>query len=173
MSAEPIAVGFEGISGKAANVGVVKDGGNVRITGRFRTASARPLDLASVTIEELLDEVDGVGELSRRPGGSALLPIFLTARAGGRPTAAIYQTASGVRPIVKVEIKSRDVKTGLMEFSIAVDRDSMPVRPARCAGSPSRTELRTSFTLDDGSGQPLLVTATLPWQCRGTELRLP
>ena len=60
-----------------------------------------------------------------------------------------------------------------MEFSIAVDGDSMPVRPARCAGSPSRTELRTSFTLDDGSGQPLLVAATLPWQCRGTELRLP
>jgi len=95
------------------------------------------------------------------------------ARAGGRPTAAIYQTASGVRPTVKVEIKGRDVKTGLIEFSIAVDRDSMPVRPARCVGSPSRTELRTSFTLDDGSGRPLLVTATLPWQCRGTELRLP
>ena len=170
---EPVIVSFDGTSGKAQNVGVAKDTGNVRISGRFKAPVAVRLDLAALTIDGLLDEVDGAGELSRRPGGTTLLPMELTARGGGKPTAATYQTPSGERPNVKVEVKTRDAETGLMEFSISVDRDSMPVGPARCAGSPSRTSLRTSFTLDDGSGQPLVVDATLPWRCRNSELRLP
>jgi hypothetical protein len=54
-----------------------------------------------------------------------------------------------------------------------VDRDSMPVKPSECGGTPARTDLHTSFTIDDGRGFPLRVSATLPWQCRGTELRVP
>ena len=80
---------------------------------------------------------------------------------------------SGVRPGVTVELKNKDATTGLVEFSVTVDRDSMPARPARCAGSPSHTELRTSFTLSDGLSPLLSVEATLPWQCRGNELRMP
>src|SRR5438034_6725940 len=50
------------------------------------------------------------------------------------------------------------------EFAIAVDRDSMPVGPSRCTSSSrARTELRTTFTVDDGSGQPVAVDATLSW----------
>ena len=36
-------------------------------------------------------------------------------------------------------------------------------------GGPHLHEL----TIDDGPGQPPLVAATLPWQCEGTELRVP
>jgi hypothetical protein len=170
---EPITVSFEGTSGKAQNVGVNKDSGNLRISGRFKAPAALPLDQAVVTINSLLDEVDGVGELSRRSGGTALLPITLHARAGSKPTAARYQTPSGTRPSVSVEIKTRDAKKGLMELSITVDRDSMPARPSRCSGSPSRTNLRTSLTVSDGLSELLTIEATLPWQCRGNELRLP
>ena len=169
---EATTVSFEGTSGKGQNVGVAAEQGNLRISGQFRVTVPIRLDRASVTIADLLDEVDGVGGLpSRRPGGGALLPITLPARAGSKPTAARYQTASSTPPSVNVEVRSRDAKSGLMEFSITVDRDSMPVRPSRCVGS--HTQLRTSFTLDDDSGQPLVVDATLPWQCRANELRFP
>jgi len=118
--------------------------------------------------------VDGVGELSRRGDGGAFLPVTLAARAGSKGTIATYETAPGARPSVSVEVKRRDVKTGLLEFSIKVDRDSMLVRPAGCTpASPSRTQLKTSFTLDDGVNPPLEVLATLPWQCRSGELLLP
>jgi hypothetical protein len=102
------------------------------------------------------------------------VPLLLTARAGGKPTDAIYETPSGVRPIVRATVKSRDPETGLIEFSIKVDRASMPVRPALCAGdSPATTALRTSFGLHDGSGASLGVDLTLPWRCLGTELKTP
>jgi hypothetical protein len=167
------AVIFSAPTGKAQNVGVNKDSGNLRLSGRFTAPSAMRLDLATITLTDLLDEETGVGELSRRPGGGELLPLTLTARTGGKATAAKYQTPSGAKPSVTVEVKTRDTVTRAMEFSITVDRDSMPVRPSECGGTPSRTDLHTSFTIDDGRGFPLRVSATLPWQCRGTELRVP
>jgi len=55
-----------------------------------------------------------------------------------------------------------------------VDRASMPVRPSRCTTiSPPRTALRTAFILDDGMNPAVEVDAILPWQCSGTELRVP
>lgn len=169
----PSGVTFTGAVGKAQNVGVNKDSGNLRLSGQFTAPSSMELHRATLFLEELLDEEDGVGELSRRLGGSPMLPLLLSARAGGKATAAQYQTPTGVKPSVTVEVKTRDAKTRAMEFSITVDRDSMPVKPIDCEGTPLRTSLRTSFTIDDGTGQPLLIAATLPWQCKGTELRVP
>jgi hypothetical protein len=72
---EPITVTFEGTSGQAQNVGVAADKGNLRLSGRFRPPIPIRLDGTVLTIADLLDGVDGVPELSRRPGGGALLPI--------------------------------------------------------------------------------------------------
>ena len=153
---------------------LAKDSGKLAIAGRFTALTPLSLDRATLTITDLIDEVDGVGELSRRGSGGSFLPMALAARAGSKAAIATYETAPGARPSVSVEVKRRDVKTGLLEFSIKVDRDSMPVRPTGCTpASPSRTQLKTSFTLDDGVNPAVEVEATLPWQCRAGELLLP
>jgi hypothetical protein len=78
------------------------------------------------------NEVGAAGELSLDTD----VPLTLQARAGSKPTGALYQTASGVRPGVTVEIKTRDPKGLLLEVSIKVDRDHIAA-PTRCAGSPT------------------------------------
>src|SRR5262249_42897363 len=116
-------------------------------------------------------ETDGAGELVRGAGGAALLPLSLPARAGGKPTDAIYQTPSGVRPTVWAEVKVRDAKTGLMEATIKVDRATIPGGPASCASGTTR--LRTSFSLEASGSAPVTLDVTLPWRCVGTELKTP
>src|SRR5262249_4990124 len=77
-------------------------------------------------------------------------PITLGANARSRPTDAVYDTGASARPSVNVEIKVRDAGTRVMEFSFAVDHDSMPTGPSgvprrdreprwrRCRPSPSQ-----------------------------------
>ena len=169
-----VAVAFDNGKGKAQNVGLAKDSGKLTLTGRFTTQAPIALDRATLTITDLIDEVGGVGELSRIAGGGSLLPLALVARPGSKGTLATFETAPGSRPSVSVEVKRRDVKAGLLEFSIKVDRDSMPVRPIDCtAGSLSYTQLKTRFTLDDGVNQVIEVGATLPWQCKSSDLLTP
>jgi len=160
------------VSGKAKNVGEANDDGTVKITGRFTAPTAIQLDEAIVTITDLLDEVGGAGELSERPGGAALLPIALVAQPGSTSTVAVYETSPGVRPSVSVEIKTRDSRMHAMDFTITVDHDSMPNAPVECTTGSSQANLRMSFIIDDGSGQPISVAAVLPWQCDRHELRV-
>jgi hypothetical protein len=162
------------LEGSATAVGTNKDSASVRLTGQFTAGSAIALDHATLTVSALLDEADGAGELVRGNGGATLLPLTLGARAGSTPTAAIYQRASGVRPVVWAEVKNRDPKTARIEFSIKVDRATMPIGPALCsAGSPSTTELTTQFNLQVGTGTPVGVEVIVPWQCLGTQMRTP
>jgi hypothetical protein len=67
-----------------------------------------------------------------------------------------------------------DPKTGLVEFSIKVDRATLPVPPALCAGGPpAAAALRTGFRLQVGSGAPVLLDLVVPWRCLGTQLKTP
>lgn len=162
------------LEGRVTAVGAGKDTASVRLKGQFTAGSAIALDQATLTISALFDEADGAGELVRGNGGATLLPLTLGARGGSTPTAAIYQTATGVRPVVWAEVKNRDPETGRIEFSIKVDRETIPVGPALCStGSPSATELTTQFNLQVGTGAPVGVEVVVPWQCLGTELRTP
>ncbi len=94
-------------------------------------------------------------------------------RAGSKPTDVIYKTASGARPVVRIEVKSPDPKTGLVEFSIKVDRATIPVGSALCVGSPATTNLRTAFGLQVGAGAPLVLDVTPRWRCLGTQSKTP
>jgi hypothetical protein len=170
----PLTVALTAGTGKAQNIGLANDRGTLAIAGRFTARVPLALERATLTIADLIDEVDGVGELSRRGDGGSFLPLALLPRPGSQPASATWETAPGVRPSVKVQVKRRDPASGLFEFSIKVDRDSMPVRPSRCTGaSPSRTNLKTGFSLDDGVNPVVDVEATLAWQCRGDKLLLP
>ncbi|HXJ80285.1 MAG TPA: hypothetical protein VMS64_16590, partial [Candidatus Methylomirabilis sp.] len=170
------------VNGKAQNVADPQANGSVRITGRFTAPSAIQLDKATVTIKDLLDELGGAGELSERPGGGALLPLLLSASKGSKPNAATYQTDQGTSPSVSVDIRyiglnqpqlSSVQSKQPMQFTIVVDHDSMPNGPQECAGNPLVANLQTSFTIDDGSGNPVAVGALLPWKCHPHDLQVP
>jgi hypothetical protein len=162
------------IQGSASAVGTGTDGASVRISGSFSATPVPPLDGGSLTLTSLLDEGGGAGEMVRAGGGAPLLPLTLGARAGGKPADAIYETASGVRPAVRAELKTRDPASGVLEFSIKVDRATIPTGPALCGGSsPVTTQLRTAFTLHTGPGAPLAFDVVTPWRCRGTQLEAP
>jgi hypothetical protein len=108
-------VGTDGsLEGSASGIGSGTDNGSVRVSGQFTAEESLSLDQATLTVTALLLESGGAGELVRGAGGAALLPLTLPARAGSTPTAAIYQTPSGVRPVVRAEMKSRDPHTGIV-----------------------------------------------------------
>ena len=98
------------LEGSASGIGTGKDDASVRLTGQFTAETAISLDEARLTVGALLLEAGGAGELVRAAGGSALLPLTLVARAGSTPTAAIYETASGAQPIVRVEVKTASLE---------------------------------------------------------------
>ena len=171
---EAPACGGSSAHGSATAVGTDTDSASVKISGRFTVPGVPALDQATVTLTSLLDEVGGAGELTRAAGGIPLLPVALPARRGSKPTDAIYVTPSGARPGVRVELTTRDPATGLVEFSIRVDRATIPAGPVLCAGnSPPTSQLRTAFSVQTGVSAPLALDLTLPWRCLGTQLRTP
>jgi hypothetical protein len=159
------------LTGSASGVASGTDNGSIRLQGQFTATETVALNEATLTLTALLEEVGGAGELTRGTGGVAILPMTLPARAGGKATDAIYQTPSGVRPVVWAEIKARDVATGLTDFYIKVDRATI-LGPALCAGASPTSRLRTSFSLHAG-GASVGLDVTLPWRCLGNELKTP
>lgn len=145
---------------------VPKNARLVRISGHFVLPAPIELDDATVTITEPLDEVGGVGELT-----GDILPVTLTAGPGSKRNRGFYRTRPGKQLSMSMEIKTRHHRRGLMEFSIMLDRATMSVGPARCAGGPRpTTRFETSFDLRVGSRR-VVVGAILPWQCRGSKLK--
>jgi hypothetical protein len=160
------------LTGSAGGVASGTDNGSIRLQGQFTAVETIALNEATLTLTALLEEVGGAGELTRGTGSAAVLPLTLAARAGGKATDAIYQTPSGVRPIVWAEIKVRDASTGLMEFYIKVDRATI-LGPAACSATSSpSTQLHTSFSLQ-AAGTLVAVDLTQPWRCLGSELKTP
>lgn len=162
------------VQGSASNVGTNTDSGSVSVSGRFTAESPLDLAAATLTVSELLDEIGGVGELVKGAAGAALLPITLSPRTGGTPTGAIYETPAGARPSVRVEVKTRDVRTGLTEFSIRVDRATIPNAPETCVpGVASSAGLTTAFSVQRRTGLPVSVHFLAEWRCSRNALRTP
>jgi hypothetical protein len=72
---------------------------------------------------------------------------------------------------VRAEVKSRDADAGIMEYSITVDRATIPTPPAGCSAAAA-ISLRTRFSLNVGA-EMLELDVTVPWRCLGTQLRTP
>lgn len=102
-----------------------------------------------------------------------ILPISLDARSGGTPTAASFETLSGVRPSFSMEIQNHDPEKGLFEFNLTVDRATIPDFPIRCEGQPLTTNLSTTFIIDDGANPPVVIMIEQPWRCGRNDLRTP
>ncbi len=155
------------VTGSASRVGLVappgKDAGaQVGILTKFTFAGPINLGASTVTIRELLDEVGGAGELVKGTGGVDLLPMTLVPSPGGRPNGAIFETRSRAVPKVRVEIQTKG--RGLFDFLLRVDRGTIPAFPNLCEGPRSRTNLTTSFVINDGVN-PVVISTDQAWRC--------
>jgi hypothetical protein len=107
------------------------------------------LGKASLTLQNVLTEQNGAGELLRGGNGAGILPQIFTARPGGTATQAHFESADGAQPSFRLEVKNRDPKKGILEFTLKAE-DGVIVTSRRCAANSQRTALTTRLTLNDG-----------------------
>ena len=165
-------------SGAANQVGKQQAGGaQVRVAGKLTINGIVDLRGSVVTVERLLNEIDGAGELVRGSAGADILPITLFARAASGPSAAVYESIPrSDRPNFRMEVKTRTPASGVFEFNLKVDRASMPGFPERCDSRSLTTPLTTTFTVLDGVNPPAVATITEAWRCTdlaGRDPRFP
>jgi hypothetical protein len=161
------------LTGSATRVGDATDNAQVKISGRIALAppAGRPnLAQSRVTIQSLLAEKDGAGELVDRVAAGV---VPLVARAGGKPTSAIFESRPGsARPSFRMEIKQPS--PGVLDFTLQVDRAVLSHDPQLCSdGKTSTTTLATSFLIDGGPPAPVMAAISVPWQCVGKNPRAP
>jgi hypothetical protein len=157
------------VTGSANRVGLVPPPGKdaaaqVRILVKFTTAAPANLGASTVTIDSLLNERGGAGELVKGTDGVNLLPMTLFARPGSTPTAAIFETPSRAIPKVRLEVQTKG--QNLFDWLLRVDRGTIPAFPELCTGgSRLTTNLLTQFTIDDGINPPVPISTVQPWRC--------
>jgi len=168
---QPSLDNIAGLAGRATKVGNATNSATLRIQGRFTMEDPLALDQAALTVEALLREVGGADELAQGPTApDLLLPLSLQPRKGSRPDKGDYTTPPGARPIVHgrvAPVKGPDAASGLMEFSLDVERATI-LRPSRCPAA-----LTTSFRLVGAAGEPVWVHGTGIWRCDGAKLETP
>jgi hypothetical protein len=158
-------------SGKAESVGRA-DNGKVSFSARVPAAEALDLRVATVTVSGLLRQLGGE-ELVRGGGEAPFLPITLNARRGSKASEAVFETPSGVRPSVRIEVKQRDPRRGDVELSVRVERATL-LAPKGCdPRGGNAVRLSTSLAIEDRGRGSLAVSPELTWRCGKNELRTP
>jgi len=150
---------FRGTAKSAGNGNSPKD--SLHLTGEFtlnRPLSLPALDLAAedaeVTVENLLDEVGGNGELVD------WLPLTLEANPRNGDHSAQYETSYELPPFANLSIVA--LQPGTYRFKLKLNKATIN----RAADCP-KTNLLTRFTIDDGSAVPVIVLAEAQWSCNG------
>ncbi|MBI5504355.1 MAG: hypothetical protein HY899_06115 [Deltaproteobacteria bacterium] len=136
------------------------------LTGEFRLDRPLAVNRSTITVEALLDEVGGSGELL-----VADFPLTLFVQPGAKPKTATFETAPDVRPRVRLDIPSQ--RTLPASFILNTLGATIAL-PQNCsAGRGSTTTLTLRFTIDDGASVPVVVEGALPWTCLGKNPQVP
>ncbi len=152
--------------------GVGTDGSNgtaqISITGRFQVNGPIDFRLSTAVFDDLLNELDGAGELVRGlDAGPALpFPLALVRRDGDRREITYRGPADGSHPSCRLQVKARG--RGVFDFFLdckTTDGATIPLPPFSC-GEGSMTDLSTSFTVN--STPVIRVNTVQPWQCSST-----
>lgn len=156
------------LSGSATKVGNSRGPATVSLSGKFILTEPLALDLATVTIDALLNEVEGADELV------AGLPLVLTAKSGSTAIAATYQSVPNTVPRVRLDITKRSSETKPVEFRLKVEDTLIAQYPQRCSPGPNATTaLALRFTIDDGVNLPFVVESEVAWACVGSNPQMP
>jgi hypothetical protein len=102
-----------------------------------------------------------------------LLPLTLAPRRGGRATQVIYETATGVEPKVRVELRQREPTTGEVEFKVTVERVVIAAACACGRLADGSTTLRTRLDVHTSAGSSVVLAAVQRWACEGGRLQTP
>ena len=134
---------------------------SLRITGHFTATAGVSLDLATLT-HRVAARRGGRSRRARARRRRIASAADARHGKGGKPAQAIYGTASGVRPSVRAEVKSRDPEIGQHGvFRHGRPRDgSSARRTARPAIDPS--EPPDAVSLQGGGGAPVGMEITVP-----------
>lgn len=153
------------LRGKATKLGTVERAG-VTISGTFTLDTPLDLRTVTITIDSLLDEEGGAGELL---GGS--FPLVLNATPGNKTRNGRYATATGAKPKLRLEIPNDRTKPG--SFFLNGSLASIALPHLCPPGRGSTTTLKTSFTIDDGVNPIVTVEGDTAWQCLGKDASTP
>jgi hypothetical protein len=150
--------------GRGRDIATNKANAHLTMRGQFAIPRRMQLQLAALTIEDLLHEDSKAGELLRRNGGSrGALPLTLAPIRGSTADDAVYATRLGVTPAVRVNLTKNAARPRESSFQISVD-DAQINSALHCA-SRSTTLLHTRMTARDFRGQTAQFDADLVWSC--------
>ena len=150
-------------NGTASNVGVAAGGSAIDIAENFTFNGNINLSTATLTVQSLLFEGGGAGELVNG--------VPLTLNPGGTdPTEGFFfSTPAGTYPAYRFAVKIQDPQQGTWTSHVKVDRAVIPNYPTRCTQVSSNTvvtNLITTYAIKPaGSSTSLVVTTTQPWRC--------
>ncbi len=157
------------------------------LSGRFEGPDDLDLRHTEITVESLLREVKGAGELVFdvvRPDA----PLVLVPTGKGSRHSVRYVPQSdgaSASPAGKANAEATaghgaqhdELVVTLKRVKDALDLEvRLPAgvvsSPEACRGDPRQTVLETSLLLDDGGGAPLRLVFRTPWQCSERSRRL-
>jgi hypothetical protein len=161
------------LRGKAEKAGSGRANGKVSMSGKLQNIQLPDLRLTMLTLQQLLFENATATELVRQSGQIRLLPLTLSPRQGGSALAAIYETASGVTPKVRVELKQRDVKKREIEWKLTAERVTIAEPQACVEAEEGSTNLRTRMIVISNTGTAIVLSAEQRWWCEDDTLRTP
>jgi hypothetical protein len=155
------------LSGSATGVGESEeDQATLTLKGKFNVSTPLALDQATVTVEALLHEVEGAGELLSG------LPLGLTAKPGSTADEATFRSEPHTQPRVRLDIHQRANQPA--EFKLKLEQGSIPQFPQHCAPEEDpTTALALRFTIEDGVNLPLVVEGEVAWACKGEDPQEP
>ena len=162
--------------GRANQVKVLPGGSaQVIISGKCTFDGDIDLGASTVTMTDLLNDMEGAGELVTGTGGVDILPMTLVARSGSGAEAATFERfPTGARPSFRLVIENQDPEQGLFKFDLRVDRATILEFPVACLGGLDDTaNLTTSFIIDDGFNPPVAVSTVEAWRCGSNDLKTP
>ena len=148
-------------SGDASNIGTPAQG-RLKLSAEIPLSAPLDLRTAVLTLDVLLQEIDGAGELVNDQIGADLSPLVLRAPRGSRATQAEFTTPRGRVPQVNVRLRVED--DGVLDVLLLVDRASIE-SPGRCAGDFLTTRLQLKLRVDDGAHPPVALTNSQHWAC--------
>jgi len=154
-------VGLEA-SGRAG--GIARPGkGRLRIRGRTTLPVEVPLTDTEIVITDLLDEVGASGELVA--GGEWVL----TAIGGGKAKKAVFATADGVEPRVRVVLRRPRADAEQVKVVVVASKATI-ARPAGCDHPAGEAKLETGLSIS-ANGEETRVGTITGWRCGKKTLR--
>ena len=143
--------------GIADHVGTERIAGDLHLTGRFSYSGDLDLSVAQLVIANVLNEMQGAGELIPGVTDQTGQDLVLYATHSTRHS-AIFATPHGVVPKVRATLASRK---GELQLDLYI-RDAAILQPENCDG---RTNLTTELVLLDAEHAPVNLSIIEPWTC--------